>query len=102
MFGELAPVLPREIEEQSEHLRRQLHRHAVDPVECLAPRQAVEHFAGAIPDVFGQPRHFGGGEGGRDGAALVGVLRPGRSAEHTSELTSLMRISYTVFCLTKK
>src|SRR3546814_6041876 len=31
-----------------------------------------------------------------------GVLRPGRSEEHTSELQSLMRISYAVFCLKKK
>src|SRR3546814_2568634 len=33
------------------------------------------------------------------------LLRPGsrsRSEEHTSELQSLMRISYAVFCLTKK
>src|SRR3546814_8756864 len=29
-------------------------------------------------------------------------LRPERSEEHTSELQSLMRISYAVFCLTKK
>src|SRR3546814_2812198 len=28
--------------------------------------------------------------------------RPLRSEEHTSELQSLMRISYAVFCLTKK
>src|SRR3546814_7199274 len=28
--------------------------------------------------------------------------RPGRSEEHTSELQSLMRISYAVFCLNKK
>src|SRR3546814_9559331 len=28
--------------------------------------------------------------------------RPARSAEHTSELQSLMRISYAVFCLKKK
>src|SRR3546814_1001030 len=28
--------------------------------------------------------------------------RPGRSEEHTSELQSLMRISYAVFCLKKK
>src|SRR3546814_6592492 len=28
--------------------------------------------------------------------------RLGRSAEHTSELQSLMRISYAVFCLKKK
>src|SRR3546814_3138786 len=30
------------------------------------------------------------------------VQRPGRSEEHTSELQSLMRISYAVFCLKKK
>src|SRR3546814_4551541 len=29
-------------------------------------------------------------------------LRPKRSEEHTSELQSLMRISYAVFCLKKK
>src|SRR3546814_5520374 len=29
-------------------------------------------------------------------------LRMGRSEEHTSELQSLMRISYAVFCLKKK
>src|SRR3546814_5987823 len=29
-------------------------------------------------------------------------LTPGRSEEHTSELQSLMRISYAVFCLKKK
>src|SRR3546814_4899676 len=29
-------------------------------------------------------------------------VRPFRSEEHTSELQSLMRISYAVFCLTKK
>src|SRR3546814_8372664 len=30
------------------------------------------------------------------------ALRPGRSEEHTSELQSLMRISYASFCLNKK
>src|SRR3546814_5734138 len=30
------------------------------------------------------------------------VVRARRSEEHTSELQSLMRISYAVFCLTKK
>src|SRR3546814_2247608 len=30
------------------------------------------------------------------------VARPERSEEHTSELQSLMRISYAVFCLKKK
>src|SRR3546814_4356457 len=34
------------------------------------------------------------------GSGLAGVHT--RSEEHTSELQSLMRISYAVFCLTKK
>src|SRR3546814_7018389 len=34
--------------------------------------------------------------------ACDGVLVSTRSEEHTSELQSLMRISYAVFCLTKK
>src|SRR3546814_6446058 len=37
--------------------------------------------------------------------SLDNMLRPGmvgRSEEHTSELQSLMRISYAVFCLKKK
>src|SRR3546814_3581464 len=43
--------------------------------------------------------HFSGGEptARRDLEALVA-----RSEEHTSELQSLMRISYAVFCLKKK
>src|SRR3546814_4716683 len=32
----------------------------------------------------------------------LGTVIPGRSEEHTSELQSLMRISYAVFCLKKK
>src|SRR3546814_6059589 len=42
------------------------------------------------------------------GAAVTALLAPlvmaamGRSEEHTSELQSLMRISYAVFCLKKK
>src|SRR3546814_15990542 len=40
------------------------------------------------------------------GKHIGGAVQPsmpfGRSEEHTSELQSLMRISYAVFCLTKK
>src|SRR3546814_10257747 len=39
----------------------------------------------------------------RDGVApQSGLWRDDRSEEHTSELQSLMRISYAVFCLKKK
>src|SRR3546814_5959285 len=37
-----------------------------------------------------------------DNIAQLGLKRPVRSEEHTSELQSLMRISYAVFCLKKK
>src|SRR3546814_2833987 len=42
---------------------------------------------------------------GRPLASLLGLAsgrQEGRSEEHTSELQSLMRISYAVFCLKKK
>src|SRR3546814_5006273 len=58
----------------------------------------------------GQPEH--GGEGSAKGLSRArrasGAVRcgmthpaPSRSEEHTSELQSLMRISYAVFCLKK-
>src|SRR3546814_10275960 len=39
---------------------------------------------------------------GHVGFILVGLAAGNRSDEHTSELQSLMRISYAVFCLKKK
>src|SRR3546814_10462154 len=56
--------------------------------------------------------HLIGVEGHHEVAAAIGVRAEGRadagddglgrSEEHTSELQSLMRISYAVFCLTNK
>src|SRR3546814_7665461 len=49
------------------------------------------------------PFEAGDGSGARGGAeARSGARRSHRSEEHTSELQSLMRISYAVFCLKKK
>src|SRR3546814_6489782 len=43
------------------------------------------------------------GQNVRENHIAVGVVNlPPRSEEHTSELQSLMRISYAVFCLKKK
>src|SRR3546814_2390109 len=70
--------------------RRQLSRRRVPP------RQPQ---GGALRPLCQLP---GGGEG-VEGAFLGGGGRcVGRSEEHTSELQSLMRISYAVFCLKKK
>src|SRR3546814_7029651 len=44
----------------------------------------------------------GGGHAVRGRTALPDGPKAGRSEEHTSELQSLMRISYAVFCLKKK
>src|SRR3546814_3376221 len=51
-----------------------------------------------------RPRCAGaaGSGGHRPGTRRLGSSRAGRSEEHTSELQSLIRISYAVFCLKKK
>src|SRR3546814_3241450 len=43
-----------------------------------------------------------GGDAQPRGARILDLLHDRRSEEHTSELQSLMRISYAVFCLKKK
>src|SRR3546814_4250098 len=68
---------------------------------ALVGAESVEHLA--------RQRGRGIGIGGADddhrrdgdGGGVVGG-RSRRSEEHTSELQSLMRISYAVFCLKKK
>src|SRR3546814_11893855 len=42
------------------------------------------------------------GENGAGKSTLMKIISGVRSEEHTSELQSLMRISYAVFCLKKK
>src|SRR3546814_9694111 len=51
----------------------------------------------------GDPQDGGQRGGGQQsGGAQQGSSQTARSEEHTSELQSLMRISYAVFCLKKK
>src|SRR3546814_7341957 len=80
---------------------------AVD--ELLAPTGVGDDAAGRCVDGFARGPDRGRGDCGLLGAEQHGVglghLRVGltqRSEEHTSELQSLMRISYAVFCLKKK
>src|SRR3546814_3398879 len=59
--------------------------------EALTLRDSIASLLGAVDDVRNIPRTL--------------ALKAGerfRSEEHTSELQSLMRISYAVFCLKKK
>src|SRR3546814_9257669 len=81
------------VEDQQRVLVDTLHQHvaavgvALDLAEPAAPARRVVRAAAAV-----EPG------GHRMAAAEVGDAR---SEEHTSELQSLMRISYAVFCLKK-
>src|SRR3546814_1451842 len=90
-------------------LFRSPSRNSPDPVAtlCLADRTQYvadpgRHFvvfpAGPLADGGPGLRRIPAGAARPDSA---GGVRP-RSEEHTSELQSLMRISYAVFCLKKK
>src|SRR3546814_9859480 len=61
----------------------------------VAVAQARRHRLRQADDVEAELLHVGG-----DGGGLGAVEE--RSEEHTSELQSIMRISYAVFCLKKK
>src|SRR3546814_6801809 len=67
----------------------------------LADRFAVERDVGDRRVVIGEVHLRAEAEVERMLGIDFDALRP-RSEEHTSELQSLMRISYAVFCLKKK
>src|SRR3546814_4492358 len=56
----------------------------------------------ALVDTFFEDNPWRSTRGRTITFASIFHLKPTRSEEHTSELQSLMRISYAVFCLTKK
>src|SRR3546814_5404232 len=77
--------------------------------EGLADAEPVQRFAGEadwveaggdIPEKYLE--WIEGAEARGERVPAVPLTGPMRSEEHTSELQSLMRISYAVFCLKKK
>src|SRR3546814_1407662 len=71
------------------------------PYPTLFRSPADAGTAGAAAHAGRRGRATGGNRGGRT-ADRGAAGRRSRSEEHTSELQSLMRISYAVFCLKKK
>src|SRR3546814_7594011 len=80
---------------------RQYERKRPRP-ECLYQRTPFGGNRGSPIADIGFRRHMN--DDGMIGWAALGLInaRNGRSEEHTSELQSLMRNSYAVFCLKKK
>src|SRR3546814_2031247 len=75
------------------------HRHfAADPDPAADP-MSYRWERRSIRNAGGGARGF---DGDRAGHRQSEAYQSGRSEEHTSELQSLMRISYAVFCLKKK
>src|SRR3546814_20037629 len=64
-----------------------------DPVRITTCKRDNQRHDDAHPPTIAPFRRAGG---------IEKLIIPGRSEEHTSELQSLMRISYAVFCLKKK
>src|SRR3546814_8389339 len=80
---------------------RRLRRRRAGPRSAAgAARQRQGLRVRRQPGVAADPGVVGAGEPARAGGG-AGCRRV-RSEEHTSELQSLMRISYAVFCLKKK
>src|SRR3546814_8152000 len=71
--------------------------------ERLGGRLGIGRGITAVQETFGKLFNAGG-QLERDGSQFDRLFDDGdmRSEEHTSELQSLMRISYAVFCLKKK
>src|SRR3546814_3854865 len=84
----------RRIARGPEEPRRVAHRErwTVGPGEMRCDEAGGSRRAAHLIDEFGR----------RAVAAPARILFEWRSEEHTSELQSLMRISYAVFCLQKK
>src|SRR3546814_8041709 len=94
------PGLSKQIKQLEDELGFQLFMRKGRSLEGIAPAgQRVLAHARRIVDEAGNIRSYAANERGEHAGQLALATR---SEEHTSELQSLMRISYAVFCLKKK
>src|SRR3546814_4484934 len=103
--GGAAPVPGVVSREQQRHPEALVQRlDAADQVHRRADHGEVEAVGGADVAVHGvaDMQRDAEAEGGLAGGLAPGGELPGRSEEHTSEIQSLMRISYAAFCLNTK
>src|SRR3546814_4164451 len=77
----------------------------VKPAEARERAMKYLEMVGMVEKTAAKPAQLSGGQKQRVAIARALALQPKimlRSEEHTSELQSLMRITYAVFCLKKK
>src|SRR3546814_8537310 len=90
------PQTGRLLREQTRRFERLTDRPAVRAMLCTD-----QHYPESFPDLLPRLR-FGSCPPAPAKTASIMDRKSVRSEEHTSELQSLMRISYAVFCLKKK
>src|SRR3546814_2640164 len=82
------------------HRAEQAHHLQVAIIEKVPARRAIDRFQDPLVGVA--PPLGGKGGDAEEDTNKLSPLAHLRSEEHTSELQSLMRISYAVFCLKKQ
>src|SRR3546814_6541998 len=87
-----------EAREANEALAAALWENWLDDVRRARPQAKIADYVSAPVDRIAAAN----GDTARAALAAGLIDKIGRSEEHTSELQSLMRISYAVFCLKKK
>src|SRR3546814_1813230 len=96
LFRSLA--MPRQLDAQEHHAEALRHRDHWFPLAAHALKLAQDSIADGVPRDAAFMLHQAV-ERAYNAVLLVLTLYAPRSEEHTSELQSLMRISYAVFCL---
>src|SRR3546814_2888232 len=98
---DLKPQRPR-IGDEGKILLHQIEDRNPRQIDLLLPGQQQQQVQWALPAIQLEIEGLRG-VARRGEVEILGVAHAGsRSEEHTSELQSLMRISYAVFCLKKK
>src|SRR3546814_6796118 len=104
-LGTFSPDFAAEERDLKRFMYASLYHHSSQVAAADAAKQVVSRLFAAYAD---DPQRMGEDWAGRLPAGEPATIRhigdyiAGRSEEHTSELQSLMRISYAVFCLKKK
>src|SRR3546814_10046767 len=106
MQGQMAESVEKPAKSRSEHKHRSIQQAGTDIFlqrgYGAAPMDMIAAEAGVSKQTV--YNHFQSKEGlfkAAIGELPSALMAPLRSEEHTSELQSLMRISYAVFCLTQ-